>query len=668
MTESEAKHRIIELSRELNDHNYRYYVLNQPTISDYDFDMMLEELIRLEKEFPQYLSPNSPSQRVGGAVTKEFKTIKHKFPMLSLSNTYSEEELRDFHERVIKVTGDDVQYVCELKYDGVAIGVTYHDGALLRAVTRGDGVQGDDVTTNMKTIRSLPLLLKSGNYPAEFEIRGEVFMRRQTFDRINKEREENGEALLANPRNAAAGTLKMQDSAVVSKRNLDCFLYSIHGEDLPFTSHYENLEAARDWGFKVPDYTKLANNIGEVFEFIKYWGVERTNLPFDIDGIVIKVNSYEQQKALGFTAKSPRWAIAYKYKAEEVSTLLETVTFQVGRTGAITPVANLRPVHLAGTTVKRASLHNADIIQKLDVREGDWVYVEKGGEIIPKITGVDLSKRTHTTVPFLYITECPECGTPLIREEGEAQHYCPNEYGCPPQIKGRIEHFIGRRAMNIDSLGGETVELLYENGLIKNFSDLYDLTKEDLLRLDRFAEKSATNLIHGIDDSKNVPFERVLFAIGIRHIGETTAKKLAYYFKNIDALKKANIPELLEVGDIGEKIAVTIHEYFRDERNLAIIEKLKRLGLNFTLSEDQLSSRSDKLGGKSFVVSGVFTKFSRDDIKKAIEDNGGKVSGSISGKTDFVVAGENMGPAKLEKAQKLGVKIISEDDLIKMLE
>lgn len=668
MDKAQAQKRIEELSRAIEEHNYNYYVLARPTVSDYDFDMMLEELIKLEKQFPDLLRADSPSQRVGGQITKEFNTVKHRFPMLSLSNSYSKEELEEFDARVRKVVHGHLEYVCELKYDGVAIGMSYVNGELFQAVTRGDGVQGDEVTTNVKTIRSVPLRLKGNDWPGDFEIRGEIFMPRKEFDRLNREKEELGEPLLANPRNSAAGTLKMQDSSVVAKRRLDCYLYGIYGDNLQFKDHYESLQKAADWGFKVPKFVKKCSTLAEILEFIDHWDKERYNLEFDIDGVVIKVNSYEQQRQLGFTAKSPRWAIAYKFKAERVSTILEKITYQVGRTGAITPVANLRPVLLAGTTVKRASLHNADIIGKLDVREGDTVFVEKGGEIIPKIIGVDLDKRPAGSQPAQYITHCPECGTELVRNEGEALHYCPNELGCPPQIKGKMEHFIGRRAMNIESLGGETIEQLYNAGLVKDISDIYDLQKEQLLSLERMGEKSANNLIEGIEASKEVPFERVLFALGIRHIGETIARKLAHYFKNIESLENATYEQLLEADEVGDKIATSLREYFSDERNIRIIEKLKQKGLKFELSEEHLANTSDKLKGKTFVVSGVFTKFSRDDLKKAIEQNGGKNVGSISGKTDFVVAGENMGPAKLEKAEKLGVKIISEDDFIKMLE
>lgn len=664
----EIEKKIEELSGQIEQHNYNYYVLAKPVISDFEFDKLLEELIKLEKEYPEFLKSDSPSQRVGGQITKEFKTVKHKSPMLSLGNTYSEADLTDFDDRVKKTLHTEYEYVCELKYDGVAIGLTYKNGILVQAITRGDGEKGDDVTTNAKTIKSIPLKLHGHDYPNEFEIRGEIFMPRKVFDELNKEREEIGEQLMANPRNAAAGTLKMQDSAIVAKRNLDCFLYFILGEDLPFQSHYENLKAAKKWGFKISDHMKKVSDINGVFNYINHWDLERNNLAFDTDGVVIKINSYDQQKMLGFTAKSPRWAIAYKFKTQRVATILESIVYQVGRTGAITPVANLKPVLLAGTTVKRASLHNADIIEKLDVRIGDTVFVEKGGEIIPKIVGVDESKRHAHSYKVIYITHCPECGTELIRSEEEANHYCPNSLACPPQVKGKMEHFVGRRAMDIDSLGAETIAQLFDAGLVKTVADLYELKKEDLLKLGRMAEKSVNNLLEGIEASKKVTFERVLYGIGIRHIGETTAKKLAYYFKNIDALKNATLEQLLEVGDIGETTAQSIIDYFTDKHTVKIIEDLKSHGLQFELSEEQLINTSDKLNGLSFVVSGVFSKFSRDELKKAIEQNGGKNVGSISGKTSFVIAGENMGPEKHKKAEKLGVKIISEDDFIKMIE
>lgn len=673
MNQENAKARIEELSKELEQHNYNYYVLDKPTISDFEFDKLLEELIALEKQFPEFLKPESPSQRVGGQITKEFKSVKHKYPMLSLSNSYDREDVEDFDRRVREglgfgndLFGTEIDYVCELKFDGLSIGLTYVDGKLKQAVTRGDGVQGDDVTTNVKTIKSVPLKLK-GNYPKEFEVRGEIFLPKQVFEAINKEREDIGEPPLANPRNAASGTMKMQDSSVVAKRKLDCYLYHLLGENLPEQKHYENILAARSWGFKTSEHTKLIKGINGVLDFIAYWDKERYSLPFEIDGIVIKVNDYRQQQTLGYTAKSPRWAIAYKFKAEQVSTELQSISYQVGRTGAITPVANLKPVLLAGTTVKRASLHNADIIEKLDVRIGDHVYVEKGGEIIPKIIGVDLSKRPANSVKTVYIDKCPECGTTLVRHEDEALHYCPNEDGCPPQVKGKMEHFVARRAMNIDSLGGETIEQLYKAGLIKNIADIYDLKKEQLLPLERMAEKSAQNLIAGIEASKQVPFERVLFAIGIRHVGETTAKKIARKVRSIDVLMNSTKEQLLTIDEVGEIIADSIADHFSNPEHKRIIERLKEKGLQFEMSGDLQQTGSDKLKDMTIVISGVFTKHSRDEYKDMIELNGGKNSGSISKKTSFVLAGDNMGPEKLKKAESLGVKIISEDDFLEML-
>ena len=668
MTKEQAKKRIEQLTKELEEHNYKYYVLAEPSISDYNFDMLLEELIKIEKEFPELLSPDSPSQRVGGQITKTFKTVKHKYPMLSLGNTYSAEELNDFDERIKKVLFEKYEYICELKFDGASIGLTYVNGQLKQAVTRGDGESGDDVTTNAKTIRSIPVKLRGTNYPAEFEIRGEIYMPLKEFEAINKEREEEGEDPLANPRNAAAGTMKMQDSGVVAKRKLNCFLYNLLGPELPHKSHFENLMEAKKWGFRVSEYMTKCADINAVLEYINYWDRQRRKLDFDIDGIVIKINSLEQQKMLGFTAKSPRWAISYKFKAERVSTLLESITYQVGRTGAITPVANLKPIALAGTIVKRASLHNADIIEKLDVRVGDTVYVEKGGEIIPKIIAVEVSKRPSNSHKTIYISKCPECGTPLVRLDSEANHYCPNENGCPPQIKGKMEHFVSRKGMNIDSLGGETIGQLFDAGLVKDIADIYDLKKEDLLPLERMAEKSATNLIAGIEASKAIGFERLLYALGLRHVGETTAKKLAYYFKNIDALMAANVEQLLQVGDIGEVIAESIVDHFKDEKNNKIIQRLKNKGLKFELTDDQLQSTSDKLKELTFVISGVFSKFSRDELKKLIEQNGGKNTGSVSKSTSYLLAGDNMGPEKLKKAEKLGVKIISEDDFANMIQ
>ncbi|MBN8703097.1 MAG: NAD-dependent DNA ligase LigA [Bacteroidetes bacterium] len=661
------KEKIEELSKLIEQHNYNYYVLSNPTISDYDFDMLLEELIKLEKKYPEFLAPNSPSQRVGGQITKEFKTVTHKYPMMSLSNSYSREDIVDFDSRIKKLITGNVEYICELKYDGVAIGLTYKNGILVQAVTRGDGVKGDDITANVKTIRSIPLSLSGTDYPDEFEIRGEIFLPRKVFDEINKEREDIGEQPLANPRNAASGTLKMQDSSMVAKRKLDCYLYFVYGENLPFTNHIDSIYKAKEWGFKIPPTIKKCTTIDEVFDFINYWDKERYNLPFDTDGVVLKVNSHEQQQQLGFTAKSPRWAIAYKFKAEQVSTILESISYQVGRTGAITPVANLKPVLLAGTVVKRASLHNADIIKKLDVRIGDTVFVEKGGEIIPKIIGVNSALRSPNAVEVNYISQCPECGSLLTRSEGEANHYCPNENGCPPQIKGKMSHFTSRKAMSIESLGEETIELLFNSGLIKNIADIYDLKKEQLLPLERMAEKSVMNLLQGIEDSKKVPFERVLFAIGIRHVGETTAKKIAFYFKTCSAIENASVENLLEVPEVGDKIAQSVADYFKDENNKEVIKRLQQHGLQFELSEQQLSNTSDKLKGLTFVISGVFSKFSRDDIKDLIERNGGKNTASISAKTNYLVAGENMGPAKLEKAEKLGIKIINENEFLTLI-
>lgn len=680
MTSEQAKKKIEQLSKEIDEHNHNYYVLDNPVITDFDFDKLLEELIRLEKEFPESLSPQSPSQRVGGIITKSFKTVKHVYPMLSLSNTYSEEELREFDERIRKTITGQFDYDCELKYDGVSISLTYVDGILTQAVTRGDGEKGDDVTANVKTIRSIPLKLQGKDFPERFEMRGEILMLRKVFEKINKEiteqmaedgfsEEEIFEKILKNPRNAASGTLKMQDSKVVASRKLDCILYFMLGENLPHESHYENMLEAKKWGFKISPHMELHKSLDEVLNYLNHWDKARHKLDYETDGVVIKVNSYEYQKKLGFTAKSPRWAIAYKFKAASAATVLESISYQVGRTGAITPVANLKPVFLAGTTVKRASLHNADIIEKLDLHEHDTVFVEKGGEIIPKITAVDISKRKKDAKRVKYISECPECGTELIRKEEEANHYCPNENGCPPQIKGRMFHFTSRRAMDIDSLGEETIELLREKKIIRNIADIYELQnrKEEILALERMGEKSVENLLNGIEESKKIPFERVLYAIGMRHIGETTAKKLAYYFKNISALMKADEQQLLEVGDIGETIAKSVIEYLQDKRNLEIIERLRKHKLNFALSEEVLADRTEKLQGMTIVVSGTFEKFSRDGIKEVIEKNGGKVTGSVSGSTSLIVAGEGMGPEKKRKAEKLGVKIISEEEFVGLI-
>lgn len=670
MKKEEAKRKIASLSDELREHNYKYYVEDQPSISDYEFDMKLKELQELEEAFPEFAEPNSPTKRVGGEVTKNFETVKHQYPMLSLSNSYSREELVEFDERVQKLAGKKVEYTCELKYDGVAIGISYKNGQLERAVTRGDGTQGDDITTNVKTIRSIPLKLK-GDYPEAFEIRGEIFYPLSVFRALNERREKNGEDRLANPRNAASGTLKMQDSSIVAERKLDCYLYYVLGENLPYASHLKNLQAAASWGFKAPsEKNKLitsAESIDEVFEFIDYWNEARSALDFEIDGIVIKVNDYDLQEELGYTAKSPRWAIAYKFKAEQVETKLNQISYQVGRTGAITPVANLEPILLAGTTVKRASLHNADQIGKLDIREGDTVQVEKGGEIIPKIVGVNLDERPSNSQPTQYATNCPECQTALVRLEGEAQHYCPNAWGCPPQIKGKMAHFISRKAMDIEGLGEETVEQLYDAGLINTIADLYTLKKEDLLPLERMAEKSVNNLLEGVEKSKQVPFQKVLFAIGIRYVGETVAKKLAKSFKSMQVIREATFDELVAVEEIGDKIAESIIQFFQEERNCNLVDRLADLGLQMELKAEEDTSKSSKLDGLTFVVSGVFEKFSRKELKQAIEDHGGKNAGSISGKTDYLIAGDKMGPAKKEKAEKLGVQIISEDDFSEMI-
>ncbi len=681
MNKEEAKNRIKELTEQIREHNYQYYVLSSPVISDYDFDMLLEELIKLEKQYPEFAKPDSPTQRVGGDITKEFKQVKHKYPMLSLGNTYSESEIKDFDTRVKKNIAEDVEYVCELKYDGLSINLIYINGFLKQAVTRGDGFQGDDVTANVKTIKSIPLKLKNNDYPEEFEMMGEIYMPRNSFERLNEERIEIGETPFANPRNAASGSLKMQDSSEVAKRHLDCILYYLFGENIPFQTHYENLMKAKQWGFKISNNIKKCKNIAEIFDFINYWDTARKNLPFNIDGVVIKVNSYEQQQKLGYTAKSPRWAIAYKFKTERVSTRLLSIDYQVGRTGSITPVANLEPVQLGGTTVKRASLHNADIIKKLDVRIGDIVYVEKGGEIIPKIVGVDISQRQKNSKPVKFIDKCPECGTTLIRKEGEANHYCPNENECPPQIKGKLEHFISRKAMNIDSLGQGKIQILYDNNLVKNIADLYDLSYEDLFGLEKiykevknkkekkisFKEKTANNILKGIESSKQVSFQRVLYSLGIRYVGETVAKKLANHYKNIDNLMNANFEELTNVEEIGEKIAESIINFFKNEKNKTIIERLKNKGLQFKIKQANDIIKKNKLNGKSFVVSGIFKNFSRDEIKKTIEENGGKNISSISSKTDFVLAGDKMGPAKKIKAEKLGIPIISEDDFLNMI-
>ncbi len=666
----EIKERIESIVIELNEHNYRYYVLAQPTLSDFEYDKKLEELARLEKEYPEYLDPESPTIKVGGYITKEFETVKHKWPMLSLGNTYNEQDLKDFDERVRKVIGDDFEYVCELKFDGLSISLSYENGKLIRAITRGDGTQGDDVTHNVKTIRSIPKTIKALGNPESFDIRGEIFMHRAAFEKLNNERIENNENAFANPRNFASGTLKMQDSTVVAKRPLDCFLYFLYTEKYSYKTHWESLEAVKKWGFHVCEHTKLCQNIDHVLEFIHYWEEHRFGLSYDIDGIVIKVNNLNQQQELGFTAKSPRWAISYKYKAQEVETILEKVTYQVGRTGAVTPVANLRPVLLAGTTVKRATLHNSNEIKRLDLHLGDTVLVEKGGEIIPKIIAVNTSKRDHSALRVIYPEVCPECKTPLIRKEGEAVHYCPNDEDCPPQIIGKIQHFIGRKAMNIDGLGDETIESFYKKGFIVHISDLYTLyEKEDLLKqIDRFGEKSISNMLEGIEKSKQMPFEKVLFGLGIRYVGETVAKKLAAYFKNIDSLMNANFEELVAVEEIGERIAESLIEYIKDPRHKEQIEQLRSHGLQFESVLKMVELESSKLEGKSFIISGVFENYSRDELKDIIEANSGKIVSSISAKLNYLVAGDNMGPAKLEKATKLQIPIISDDDLIKMLQ
>ncbi|MCB9187151.1 MAG: NAD-dependent DNA ligase LigA [Flavobacteriales bacterium] len=666
MNREEAKVRIEVLSQELEMHNYKYYVLSEPSISDFEFDKKLEELIALETEFPEFLSSESPSQRVGGTVTKDFPTVKHKYPMMSLSNSYSKEEMQEFMARITKAIEREVEYVCELKFDGVAIGIRYVDGKMTQAITRGDGVQGDEITANIRTIRSLPLQAKGSGYPNEFEVRGEVYFPRENFDRLNREREEIGEPLYANPRNTASGTLKSQDSAVVAARGLDCFLYAGLADERIADTHYDSLLKLKEWGFKVSEHMRLCKSAEEVFAYLEKWDTERFNLGFEIDGVVIKVNSLDDQDELGFTAKSPRWAIAYKFAAEQAVTRLNEVTYQVGRTGAITPVANLEPVLLAGTTVKRASLHNADQIAKLDLHIGDMVQVEKGGEIIPKIVGVDLSQRQADFPVVEFIHNCPECGTELERKEGEAQHFCPNELGCPPQIKGKMEHFIGRKAMDVDGLGAETVQQFYEAGLVENVADLYELTYEQVVALDRMADKSATNLLAGLEASKQVPFPRVLFAIGIRYVGETVAKKLAKHFKNIDALMAASQEELVAVDEIGDRIAESVLHFFADERNRTIIQRLKDHGLQFEIEEAE-GPVSNALEGKTFVVSGVFSQFSRDEIKAEVERHGGKNVSSISKNTDYVLAGDKMGPSKLKKAEDLGIPIISEEDFVGMI-
>ena len=662
-----VKDKIKALREALEQHNYNYYVLSAPTISDREFDEMMKELQVLEEAHPEYADPHSPTQRVGSDLSKEFEQVVHKYPMLSLGNTYSEDEVKDFYERIARDLNEPFEIVAELKYDGTSISLTYEDGRLVRAVTRGDGTRGDDVTANVKTIRSVPLKLMGDRYPATFEIRGEILLPWAEFDRLNKEREEQEEPLFANPRNAASGTLKQQNPAVVAARKLDAYFYYLLGEELPAETHFDNLEAARSWGFKIPNVIRVCNSLEDIYDYIAYWDVERKNLPVATDGIVLKVNSLRQQRNLGFTAKSPRWAIAYKFQAERAVTRLNSVSFQVGRTGAVTPVANLEPVLLAGTTVKRASLHNADIIEGLDLHLGDKVFVEKGGEIIPKIVGVDVEARGLLVGDKVrFIRSCPECGTPLMRPEGEAAHYCPNEAGCPPQIKGKIEHFVTRRAMNIN-MGPETVEDLYEAGYIKDTADLYTLEIADLLRLERWADKSARNLMASLEESKQVPFERVLYGLGIRFVGETVAKRLVSAFHSMEQLEQASFEDLTAVDEIGERIARSIIAYFADERNRTLVNRLKEYGLQMSVAEEKLANRSEKLKGLSIVISGTFAKHSRDEYKAMIEQHGGKNSGSVSGKTDYILAGDNMGPAKFEKAAKLGVKIINEDEFLNMI-
>lgn len=664
----DERQRILQLRKELHEHNYKYYVLNQPEISDQEFDFMMKELQELEARHEDMFDPNSPTQRVGSDINQEFTQVTHKYPMLSLANTYSQEEVADFYNSVKKGLNDeDFEICCELKYDGLSISLTYEDGKLVRGVTRGDGVHGDDVTANVKTIRSIPLVLKDGDWPKEFEIRGEILMPWNVFERLNQEREAAEEPLFANPRNAASGTLKSQNSALVASRNLDAYLYYLLGDELPGDGHYENLEKAREWGFKISEGMRKVKTLQEIYDFIDYWDTERKNLPVATDGIVLKVNSLRQQRALGYTAKNPRWAIAYKFKAERACTRLNEVTFQVGRTGAVTPVANMEPVQLAGTTVRRATLNNEDFIRSLDLHIGDYVYVEKGGEIIPKIVGVDIEQRPLIAQPVTFITHCPECGAKLVRYEGEAAYYCPNDAGCPPQIKGRIEHFISRKAMNIDSIGPETVDDFYRHGLVRNVADLYDIEVQQI-NGDGSRQKSAEKIVNGIEASKQVPFERVVFALGIRFVGETTARLLARHFKTIDALAAASLQDLLEVEGVGEVIAKSVMTYFRNPVTMQIVERLRGYGLQMALSEEQMSSATDKLAGKSIVISGVFAHHSRDEYKQMIEQNGGKNVGSISGKTSFILAGENMGPAKLQKAEKLGIQIVDEETFLKMIE
>lgn len=666
MTPAQAQKEIVALTEQVNYHTHLYYQLNKSEISDYEFDQLLEKLVKLEKEFPQFKQPDSPTQRVGGTITKEFETVNHKYPMLSLGNTYSQEELEDFDKRVAKgLEGEKYEYFCELKFDGVSISLVYENGVLVRGVTRGDGVRGDNVTNNVKTIRSIPLKVTGKKIPQSFEVRGEIFLPKAVFAQLNKDRDDIGEERYANARNTAAGTIKMQDSTEVARRKLDCYTYSLLGADTE--THEENIKLLESWKFNVSPTYKKCKNIAEVLEYINHWEKRRLELPLETDGVVIKVNNLEQQARLGFTAKSPRFAISYKYKAESTSTRLNGITYQVGRTGAVTPVAELQPVFLAGTTVKRASLHNANEIARLNLHIGDYVFVEKGGEIIPKVTGVDSSKRTKDTKPVIYIDKCPECGTKLTRIEGEAAHYCPNVTGCPPQIKGRIEHFIQRKAMDIDSLGERTIDALYQLGFVKTPADLYDLRREHILQLEGFKDKSVTNLLDGIEKSKSTPFESVLFAIGIRYVGRTVAEKLARYFKDIDNLRNATLEQLLQAPEVGEKIAQSVYEFFRKPENNREIDRLRRAGLQFVSDAKEPEKESDVLGNKSFVISGTFANYEREQLQEIILKNGGRILSGVSGKLDYLLAGDNMGPSKLEKAQKLGVKIISEADFEKML-
>ncbi len=664
----DEKQRILQLRKELHEHNYKYYVLNQPEISDQNFDFMMHELQDLEAKHPEMADPNSPTQRVGSDLNHEFSQVAHKYPMLSLANTYNEQDVAEWYDSVKRgLNGEDFEVCCEMKYDGLSISLTYVDGKLVRGVTRGDGVHGDDVTDNVKTIRCIPLVLPGTGYPNEFEIRGEILMPWKVFERLNAEREAAEEPLFANPRNAASGTLKSQNSALVASRQLDSYLYYLLGEDLPCDGHYENLQEAARWGFKISQGMKKVKTLQDIYDYINYWDAERKNLPVATDGIVLKVNSLRQQRSLGFTAKSPRWAIAYKYKAERACTRLNEVTFQVGRTGAVTPVANMDPVQLAGTTVKRATLNNEDFIRSFDLHIGDYVYVEKGGEIIPKIVGVDIDRRPIIAQPVSFITHCPECGTRLVRYEGESAWYCPNDAGCPPQIKGRIEHFISRRAMNIDSIGPETVDDFYRQGLVRNVADLYTIDVQQI-NGDGSRQKSAMKIIKGIEASKQVPFERVVFALGIRFVGETSAKLLARHFKDVDSLMGAKLDDLTEIDGIGEVMAKSIMTYFANPQNRDIVERLRGYGLQMALGKDQTAVASDKLAGKSIVISGVFQHHSRDEYKQLIEQHGGKNVGSISGKTSFILAGDNMGPSKLQKAEKLGIPLVSEDDFLKIIE